>query len=210
MSNNRPGLDIAAGEPADARLLAKPLSRRLLLRGGAAVAPVVMAATPRSVMAGSCTMASAFTSVMSVAASHQASMYTCAGHGPTYWRDCVVKDAWPMSCRSTTTACGTMYFKDVCGGGYSDTTTMMNVLKIAVPTVKDQLAQHIVAAFLNARKSLVPTNVVSEATLKSMWKSAGVFSGYYEPTAGVKWYANHSKPKGAGGGCIAWLKSTMS
>ena len=103
-----------------------------------------------------------------------------------------------------------MYFKDVCGSGYTDTTTLMNVLKIAVPTVKDRLAQYIVAALLNGRKSLTPSAVVNESTLKIMWTQAGAYSGFYEPTAGVKWYADYSKPKGAGGGCIAWLKSTMS
>lgn len=175
------------------------------------MAPVMMAAAPRSVMAGSCTMASAYTSLMSVAASHQATMYTCSGRSPTYWRDCDVASTWPMSCKSSSTACGTMFFKDVCGGGYSETTTMMSVLRISVPTVKDQLAQYIVAAFLNARKGgMVPTEVISELTLKTMWQKAGMYPGWYEPTAGVKWYANYSKPKGAGGGCIAWLKSTMS
>ncbi len=73
---------------------------------------------------------------------------------------------------------------------------------------RDALARHIVAALLNAAKGITPTQVLSEMTVKNIWISF-VSLGYYEPTAGIKWYANTSVPSSATGGIIEWLKSTM-
>jgi hypothetical protein len=200
--------DSGAPDNAQATLQA----RRRLLRGGLGVAPVLMVSAPRSVMAGTCTTASAFTS-FSAAASHQPFRADCSGHFPAYWRDVVsVVGTWPATCLDSTTPTGTVKFQAIFGAGYPDTTTLMDVLKIAVPTVNDVFAQHIVAALLNGRSNnWAPLGVVNEGTLKTMWSKVSVYRGYYEPTAGVKWYADSARPRQSGeGGCIAWLKSTMA
>ena len=73
---------------------------------------------------------------------------------------------------------------------------------------RDAVARHIVAALLNAKKGLTPANVLSVTTVRAVWSSFAT-RGYYEPTAGIKWFADSSVPAGSGG-IIPWLKSTMA
>jgi hypothetical protein len=70
------------------------------------------------------------------------------------------------------------------------------------------LARHIVAALLNAKSGKTPANVLSESMVKGVWADF-VRLGYYEPTAGIKWYADSSSVPGGVGGITPWLKSTM-
>ena len=66
---------------------------------------------------------------------------------------------------------------------------------------------HVVAALLNAATGRTSSSVLGVGTVKTLWASF-VETGYYEPTAGVQWYADYSVP--AGNGSLSdWLKSTM-
>lgn len=60
-----------------------------------------------------------------------------------------------------------------------------------------QLGAHIVAALLNANRALTP--VLTEADVKNIF-SEWDQKGYFEPTAGVKWYDTD---------IVNYLKSTM-
>jgi len=180
--------------------------RRRLLRGGLSAAPVILTVASRPVMAagaaGRCTTASAFASIN---ASRPSTTTVCGGHGPDYWKDPTCYPHWPPSCvpigQNATTF--DSYFGS--SGGYPGR-TLLQVLAMTGGG-KDAVARHCVAALLNASKGLTPANVLSVTTVKSVWHSF-VTRGYYEPTAGVRWYANSAAPAG-GGGIVEWLASTM-
>ena len=61
------------------------------------------------------------------------------------------------------------------------------------------MAKHLVAAYLNALKAYTPPGVLDVLRTQAIWASF-VDNTFYEPTAGIKWYAPE---------LIAWLKTTM-
>jgi hypothetical protein len=188
------------------------LARRRLLRGGLSVAPVLMASAPRSVMAGtSCTTASAFTSV-ALNASHAATMSTCTGKMPDYWKKSdPVKSYWDAGCLERNSSGNPMnttkQFSTVFGSGYAGM-TLMQVLEQPTASDNDELAKYVIAALLNARKGMT-MGVLDEATVKTIWTKCSAGS-YFEPTAGIHWWTKTSNSAASSGGCLAWLKSTMS
>jgi hypothetical protein len=189
-----------SGGTIDARQAALT-ARRRILRGGLSAAPVLMAAAPRSVMAGgpmNCVPASSFASIN---ASRPDLQFTCGGRTPGYWKQPQFFSEWPAPYTPTTS------FDSVFGstGGYAGK-SLLAVLEL-MGGGRDAVARHIVAAVLNAAKGLTPANVLSVAIAKTVWTSF-VTKGYYEPTAGIKWYADTSVPAGSGG-IIQWLTSTM-
>jgi len=186
------------------------IARRRLLRGGLMVAPVLMASAPRSVMAGGapgvCAPASSFASIN---ASRPDLIFTCSGRSPGYWKQPDSFSQWPAPYVATGSGATLFNANSAFGamGGYAGK-TLLQVLELqGNANGRDAVARHIVAALLNAAKGWTPANVLSVAVTKSVW-SAFVTKGYYEPTAGVKWYANSSSPASTGG-LIAWLSSTM-
>lgn len=211
--NDKPNEPMSA--PVDGTPGAKQaatLARRRLLRGGLGVAPVLMISAPRSVMAGtSCTTASAFTSV-SLNTSHAATMSTCTGRLPAYWQSTnPVKSYWDAGClvkdSSGNATDTTVAFSTVFGSGYAGK-TLMDVLVQPIASNNDELAKYVVAALLNARKGMT-VGVLDEATVKTIWTKCSA-GGYFEPTAGIYWWTKTSNSTASPGGCIAWLKSTMS
>ncbi len=198
--------------PAPGAEQAALIARRRLLRGGLSVAPVLMVSAPRSVMAGtSCTTASAFTSV-ALNTSHAVTMSTCTGRLPAYWQSTSpVKSYWDAGCLETNSSGAvtntTKQFSAVFGSGYVGK-TLMDVLAQPTGTDTDELAKYVVAALLNARKNMT-LGVLDEATVKTIWTNCST-GGYFEPTAGIKWWTKTSNSPASSGGCIAWLKSTMS
>jgi hypothetical protein len=199
-----PSPDSGAPESKHAALLA----RRRLLRGGLSVAPVLMASAPRSVMAGgpgACVPASSFASIN---ASRPDLLFTCSGRTPGYWKQPQWFGQWPApSC--VPNGNNATKFDLVFGavGGYPGK-TLLDVLELPGNSMgRDALARHIVAALLNAKTGKTPSNVLSEGAVKAVWAEF-VRRGYYEPTAGIKWYPDYSVPNGIGG-ITPWLKSTM-
>jgi hypothetical protein len=181
------------------------LARRRLLRGGLGAAPVLLVSAPRSVMAGACTTASAFTSLSTH--SGPVALSTCSGRGPDYWKNTSYQSQWPDSCIRN--GANATLFGSIFGAGdeYSGQ-SLIAILELSATTGKAGLARHVVAALLNARKvTMVPASVLSETTLKTVW-SDFVAKGYYEPTAGIQWYPDSSS-SGTAGGITQWLKSTM-
>lgn len=220
MDSNQPRLDDSTGDVGEA----VRESRRRFVRGGLAGAPVLLSVVSRPVAAAACSPASSFASVNM---SRPRNTYTCGGRTPGYWKqDCKFWD-WPVfkyiPSATATTGCGAgdadytppfgavaSTFDSVFGasGGYPGL-TLVQVLSLPGNDVgRDALARHIVAALLNAAKGVTPITVLSEVTVKSIWASF-VSRGYYEPTAGIKWYADYAEPATPTGGLIAWLKTTM-
>lgn len=191
----------------EARLVAL-VARRRLLRGGLSVASVLMAAAPRSVMAGApgaCVPASSFASIN---ASRPDLLFTCSGRTPGFWKQPDKFIEWPGGYVPTGVA-PTM-FDAKAGGAVYPGKTMVDVLSLPGNSMgRDAVARHIAAALLNAAKGWTPSPAFGESFIKSVWAQfIATGSGYYVPTAGIKWYADYSVPAGTGG-IIPWLKSTM-
>ncbi len=195
-----PQHDAEAGVPATVHA-----GRRRLLRGGLATAPVLLSLTSRPVTATTtCTPASSHASIN---LSRPDTMYSCGGKKPTWWKD---QTSWPSGYRRTTSGAGAATtFNNVFGSsGYSSSTTLLQVLQSSSTAARDRLARSCVAAVLNAAAGHTNGTVLSVATVKTMWSSV-VSRGYYEPTAGIKWYETYSVPSSPTAGLIAWMDTTM-
>lgn len=192
------------------------IARRRLLRGGLSVVPVVLTVASPSVMAtggghggggwgGLCTPASSFASIN---ASRPGKISTCGGCKPHYWAE---REDWPSPCRARDykpwkgPSLPATKFHDEFAGGLCGQMTMLAVLETT--NRKYEVARYCAAALLNARSGKTPSDVLSVGTVKSVWTSY-IDKGYYEPTAGIRWYPDYSMPQGSGG-LLAWLESTM-
>ena len=185
------------------------LVRRRLLHGGLSAAPVLMVSAPRSVMAsdGACATGSAYAMSTLAQSGVRASQPVCSGHSPEYWSGCSLS-YWPGTCLHTATS--TKKFDDLFGSanGYGSSVRLRDVVSLSSATDKDKLARYVVAALLNVRKGKTPAVVMTESTVMEIWAACSAGS-YYEPTAGVFWYAGSSVPA-TSGGVVEWLKSTMT
>lgn len=195
---------------------AASIARRRLLCGGLGAAPVLMVSAPRSVIAGTCTTASAWTSV-TLNTSHAATTMQTNGKLPLYWQGCgpaLAQSPWPSSCLVLNNGARTdtsKLFNSVFGPSYAayNGLTLMQVLELnSGAGGNDELAKYVIAALLNVRSGGANC-VVSELTVQTIWTKCSTGS-YFEPTAGIRWTASSSNSLGSPGGCIAWLKSTMS
>jgi hypothetical protein len=74
---------------------------------------------------------------------------------------------------------------------------MMQVIWLTGNADPAQLGAHIIAAVLNARMGSTPT--LTETQVTNIFNEWDV-KGYFEPTAGVKWYAAD---------IVLYLKTTM-
>lgn len=134
---------------------------------------------------------------------------TCGGVSPGYWGTHPTQ--WPLpyqagacstkTCTQSTDWSGGTLFRSVfnCTGHgmiYLNV-SLMQVIWLSGNADPAQLGAHCVAALLNARTGTTP--VLTEARVVNIfneWDS----KGYFEPTAGVKWYAAD---------IVTYLKSTM-
>jgi hypothetical protein len=222
-------------------------SRRRLLRGGLASAPVLLTFVNRPVMAATCQTASVFGSA-SLSRPDLKLLPPCEGVGPQRWSADGAATDWPAPMAipdtvktiempvaagaqgstadriaapstlndgapgkpttKTVKVSGTT-FNSVFGnqGGYGSK-TLSEVLQMNTNSGRDGLARHLVAAYLNALKGLTPREVLDVPTIKSIWTSF-IARGYYEPTAGIRWFPDYAEPASPRGGLIAWLKTTM-
>ncbi|MBS0445808.1 MAG: hypothetical protein JSR59_07650 [Proteobacteria bacterium] len=179
----------------DAPLEQAPMpSRRRLLRGGLAAAPVMLTLASRPVRAGgSCKAASAFASIN---LSGHKTAGTCTGHQPPYWQG---TSSWPGGCQASGSN-ATQFSAIFTTGNVYPGKTMMQVMNMNGTTGTSGVARYLCAAYLNASATLTPQNVLSQATATSVWTSF-INKGYYEPTAGVQWNSDQ---------IISWVNSTMS
>jgi hypothetical protein len=165
--------------------------RRRLLKGGAAAAPVLMTVVSRSALGqgGICATPSAFTSINSSRPSQR--IASCSGRWPEFWQR--NPDEWPAGFETTT-----RYHSPTTGlgGTFFGDSTLMQVFE-GSGGGQVMLGRHILAGLFNARAGLTP--LIPEFTVRNMWNEF-VARGYFEPTAGVRWYPDE---------IILYIRSTM-
>jgi hypothetical protein len=184
-----------------------PLSdeRRRLLRGTLAAGPVLMTVISRPVLGQTtCLAASVATSINPSGAARTASV--CSGLTPSQWKARAAQ--WPSPYHAMTlkslgvlgASQATAYHCPTTGlnGRVYGDRTMLEVIDINEGGVgTDALGRYIVASLLNARSGRTP--VLTEVGVRAMWNDL-INSGYYEPTAGIRWTAAE---------IIRYLKTTM-
>jgi hypothetical protein len=169
-------------------------SRRRLLRGGLAVAPVMMTLASRPVRAGgTCTTASAFASVNLSGLKAES---VCGGSSPTRWQS---NSNWPAGLQANGKNATQFSAVFPAGGTYPEK-SILDVMKMNGTTGTSGVARYLSAAYLNAAAKLTPDRVLNQATAVGVWSSF-ISKGYYEPTAGVRWNSDQ---------IIAWISSTMA
>ena len=195
-------------------------SRRRFTKSGLAVSGVLLTLASRPSLGGGggfgggfvCKSPSGF---MSGNLSQHGTPQKCSGRTPGYWG---THYNWPSPYKTGTctdtkhkqyykswSITNATMFKDSSVGfhcsGYGlklKPYSMMQVILIGGTIDKYQLGAHCVAALLNARKGWTP--VLTEAQVRVLFNEYDS-KGYFEPTAGVKWYP---------GDIVAYLQSTMT
>lgn len=175
--------------------------RRRLLRGGLATAPALLTLVNRPVMAAVCRTPSA---ALSASLSRPNSgLYECLGKRPSTWASTHINN-WPSG-KSTE-----LFSVAIGAWDPFKNKTLLQMVGLNADSESKDLAKHLVAAYLNALAGSTPTAVLSLPTIRKIWLDFSTL-GYYEPTAGIRWFPNHAVPVGnpPSGGLIAWLKTTM-
>lgn len=208
-------------------------SRRKLLKLGAGMTPVLMAFASRSAFACHSTTPSAFGSVCN---SRPDLLQSSSGRSPEYWKthtgshwpapyysDAVCQnddkkkkdDDRSQSCKKVVIPATT--FKSVFGiaGPFTDSTTLLEVLK-STGSGSKAVARAVVAALLNAQSGNTPSSILDTSDVIGIWRQY-VSSGYFEPVAGIKWYATtpslpyiSGSNTGGKGGIIGYLNTTWT
>jgi hypothetical protein len=168
-------------------------SRRRLLQGGLAAAPVLMTLISRPVLAqgtGLCTTPSGF---VSANASTAGRGVVCTGHFPEYWiRLAGPPSQWPPGFPPSRPFDSVFAHDSLHYPGK----TLLEVLQLQ-GGAPDDVARLIVAALLNAAAELTP--VLSISAVKDIW-SEYLSTGFFSPSSGAQW--NHDE-------IIDYLRTTM-
>ncbi|HUY03430.1 MAG TPA: hypothetical protein VMV33_09105 [Rhodocyclaceae bacterium] len=177
--------------------------RRRLLKAGAAAAPVVMTLLSRPALGGTftnqCKTPSGF---LSGNLSQNGNPQLCSGLTPEVWVS--GQGHWPAPYYPTTIP-GTgghdaTTFHPLFAGSFFGNQTLLEVMQNSTGGGTIALGGYISAALLNAAAGL--TSVLSVAQVINIWAEFVANGyGYFEPSAGVKWYADD---------IIIYLKSTMT
>jgi len=191
--------------------------RRRILRAGLGAAPVLLTMVSRPVLAGQwrvvgggggggngqCFTPSGF---VSMPTSQPGRPYYCSGRTPGYWKQSQHFSDWSIPFYPTTVSGpgghSATLFKDwFTPSPYAPNITFLQVLGLQGGP-PDDVARHIVASVLNVARGWVP--VLTIQVLKGIWteymNTGGGTTGYFQPTAGVKWYHDD---------IVNYLKSTM-
>lgn len=164
--------------------------RRRFLQGSLGVAPVAMTLVSRPVLGvPACAAPSAHGSMPN---SHgRPNPAVCSGASPTFWSGPQNFDQWPspyvprtLGGNSPQAVTATLFSAAFSPSPYPPDATLLSVLE--TDGVGGGVASHLVAAKLNVAKGWVP--VLDDASIQTIWLEF-TSQGYYEPTAGVQWYA---------------------
>lgn len=74
--------------------------------------------------------------------------------------------------------------------------TLGEVLTIGGPQDSGKVAKYLIGAYLNTKAgngAVIPTNVMTPDGILAIWSEYVSNNGFYEPVAGVKWYAAEIK-----------------
>ena len=166
--------------------------RRRLLQGGLAAGPVIFTLFSRPAFGtgtgGECKTPSGF---LSGNLSQHGNPTFCSGRTPGYWKQSQHFSAWTAPCYPTKVSGSgghdaTKFHSATTGfnGSQFDTKTMLQVMEM-MGGGYIALGRHIAAALLNAAAGLTP--VLSQTQVRNIWNEF-VSKGYYEPSAGIRWY----------------------
>lgn len=188
------------------------LLRRRLLRGGLAGAPVLLSLSSRSVMACHSTTPSAFGSI---SASRPDVLVSLSGQPPSFWCNTNNYGQWPAPYYPKTTYgsgghTATKFNSIFSNSPFASSTTLLEALKMTGGG-NALVASCVVAALLNGATGRTSA-VLNVSQAKNMWKEF-ITKGYFEPTAGVKWYASSpvtSMMTAGGGGISGYLYTTWT
>jgi hypothetical protein len=197
--NDTPKVTEGSGNAAPDR------GRRRLLHGGLGAAPVLMTLVSRPVLGrtNQCFSPSGF---VSMPTSQDRQPQFCQGRTPGFWRQPQKFNQWPEPFYPTTTSGpgghqATKFVDWFSPTVYDLNFTFLDAVKLPEGP-PNNVTRHIVAAMLNVYKGWAP--VLTKESLQNMWwqyASTGAgLAGYFEPTAGVKWYHDE---------ITAYLESTM-
>ena len=177
------------------------LSRRRLLQGGLASAPVLMTLVSRPVLAQQCQSPSGFVSGNASIVNFQ----ICTGSTPEFWKQEQSFGSWvaPYSPVNVGAVGGlssrrATLFDTVFGGHSFPNQTLLDVLKNGGGPPYD-VARYCVATLLNCMAGRIPTTVLTIPALKGLWNDY-IKIGFFEPTSGVRW--DHSQ-------IVRYLLTTM-
>lgn len=152
-------------------------SRRRFTRAGAVASGVLLTLHGQPGMAAEvCTTASG--SLSGGLQSFRGAKPTCAGRSPGYWKN----SSWPGGCDksmpfSRVFACDARNYKS-----YGSVT--LSAILIPKSFDKHGIGRHLVACWLNVKGGL--STFQTERQLQAIWNEFQA-SGYYTPTAGVRW-----------------------
>lgn len=202
-----------SGEPRE-----RPVreGRRRLLRRGLAAAPVLMTLASRPVFGWTtgggggnfqCFTPSGFVSMPG--SGHLTPTY-CSGRTPGYWK---THCPWPSpyvcgNCRGDSDP--SLFYKYFSTGSLTppDGTDWKKVTFLAILSPPYQntnsgapwdIARLCVATLLNIAQGIVPMSILTPTVVQEIWNSY-ITQGYFEPTAGVKWYHDQ---------IVSYLQSTQ-
>ncbi|MCV2353137.1 hypothetical protein LNV09_03055 [Paucibacter sp. B2R-40] len=166
-SNTTPGLQANGG-------------RRRFLGKGAAVAPAVLTLASQPALGVTC-----FTPSRSLSKNTSASQAGKDGQCTSTKRPTDFNSSWPTS----VCAANTPFHPYFSGSLKNNANGTSKTMKAVLAANQTDLAAYVITAALNIKLGLVPVNVLTETVVKAMWTKTSVSGGYYEPTAGVKWFA---------------------
>lgn len=192
-------------------------SRRRLIRGGLAAAPVLMTLANRPAFGANGATPSAFGSIN---ASRPDTGVEISGRSPGYWKNHT--NVWPAPFKAVSTegpgGAAATKFDDVFTGSRFPGLTLLDVIspekKLAASGNGGDtaVARCCVAALLNAASGKT-IGVLDIDQVKIIWTEF-VSKGYFSPTHGVKWYGNYTEPMPSdpyyGGGIIGYLETTWT
>jgi hypothetical protein len=130
----------------------------------------------------------------------------CLGRTPGYWKQSQHFDEWPKPFYPTAKSgpgghAATRFVDWFSPSPYPASLTFLQALEMGAGPPND-VTRHIVASILNVKRGWAP--VLTVEMLKAIWHQYATtgsgIAGYYEPTAGVKWYHDE---------ITAYFQSTM-
>jgi hypothetical protein len=170
------------------------VGRRRFLAGGAAVTPAVLTLASQPALANTCfTPSRSLSKNMSV--SQTGKFGTCNGESPGNYKTQITPGTsaynWPANPTPTTEFhalfSGRKFVVPV-SPTQERSLTLLEVLNLRGNQDPSKVGFHMVGAYLNIVRGLVPEVVLSLTGLKTIWTEFDL-RGYYEPVGGVKWYA---------------------
>jgi len=178
-------------------------NRRRLLRSGLATAPALLTLVNRPVMAAACKTPSA--AISASLSRPDSGLFQCTGKSPASWSGTSAAN-WPSPSGTQTE----LFSAAIGASPTYGTKTLLEMVNLVNNMGAEGLAKYLVAGYLNALQNLTPNQVLSVPTIRKIWLDFSAL-GYYEPTAGIRWFPNSALPIGnpPSGGLIAWLQTTM-